>query len=56
VPVLQHAGLALSIGLGALVNAGCCWRPVAARQLQAEPGWGKFALQVFAATALLASS
>jgi putative peptidoglycan lipid II flippase len=25
VPCCKHAGLALSIGLGALVNAACCW-------------------------------
>ncbi|WP_427915342.1 murein biosynthesis integral membrane protein MurJ [Ramlibacter sp. MMS24-I3-19] len=56
VPRLQHAGLALSIGLGALLNAGWLlvglwrrgsWRPAA--------GWTLFLLQVVAATALLAS-
>ena len=55
VPLFRHAGLALSIGLGALVNAGWLlvgllrrgsWKP--------SPGWGKFLLQVVAATALLA--
>ncbi|TFZ02393.1 murein biosynthesis integral membrane protein MurJ [Ramlibacter henchirensis] len=55
VPLFKHAGLALSIGLGALINAGWLlvgllrrgsWRPA--------PGWGRFLLQVIAATALLA--
>lgn len=55
VPLLQHAGLALSIGVGALINAAWLlaglhrrgsWRP--------QPGWGVFLLQVFAASALLA--
>ena len=55
VPVLKHAGLALSIGLGALINAG--WLLAALlkrRSYRPAPGWGRFALQVFAATALLA--
>ncbi len=55
VPYLAHAGLALAIGLGALLNAGWllvgllrrgAYRPVA--------GWSRFALQVLAAGALLA--
>ena len=53
--LLKHAGLALSIGLGALINAGCLLAgPDPARQLPPGPGWGVFALQVLAATALLA--
>ncbi|MDI1272673.1 murein biosynthesis integral membrane protein MurJ [Polaromonas sp.] len=55
VPLLQHAGLALAIGIGALVNA--LWLLIGLRQrgsYQPAPGWGKFALQVLAATALLA--
>ncbi|KNZ33029.1 MAG: membrane protein [Methylibium sp. NZG] len=54
VPVLGHAGLALSIGLGALVNAG--WLFVGLRRNGAYtplPGWGAFALRVLFATALL---
>jgi len=56
VPRLQHAGLALSIGLGALLNAGWLlvglwrrgsWKPA--------DGWILFLLQVVAATSLLAS-
>lgn len=55
VPLLSHAGLALSIGVGAMVNAlwllvglvrGGTYVPL--------PGWGRFALQVLAASALLA--
>jgi putative peptidoglycan lipid II flippase len=54
VPWLRHAGLALSIGLGALINAG--WLLVGLRRrgsYQPSPGWGVFALQVFGGTALL---
>ncbi len=55
VPFLQHAGLALAIGLGALLNA--LWLLVGLRQrgsYRPAPGWGIFALQVLAASALLA--
>lgn len=55
VPLFQHAGLALSIGLGALVNA--LWLLVGLRRrgsYSPRPGWGAFALQVLAASALLA--
>ncbi len=54
VPFLGHAGLALSIGLGALVNAG--WLFVGLRRrgvYRAAPGWGAFAARVAGATALL---
>ncbi|MGI9135036.1 MAG: murein biosynthesis integral membrane protein MurJ, partial [Rhodoferax sp.] len=54
VPRLAHAGLALSIGLGALVNA--LWLLVGLlrnRSYVAQPGWGRFILQVLAASALL---
>jgi putative peptidoglycan lipid II flippase len=54
VPWLGHAGLALSIGLGALLNAGCLF--VGLRQLGAytpSPGWGAFLARVFVATAAL---
>ncbi|HZY20389.1 MAG TPA: murein biosynthesis integral membrane protein MurJ [Ramlibacter sp.] len=55
VPLFRHAGLALSIGAGALLNAGWLafglqrrgsWTP--------NPGWPRFLLQVLAGTALLA--
>ncbi|RZJ09448.1 MAG: murein biosynthesis integral membrane protein MurJ [Acidovorax sp.] len=52
---IDHAGLALSIGLGALVNA--LWLLIGLLRrgsYQPQPGWGKFALQVIAASALLA--
>ena len=54
VPVLQHAGLALAIGIGALINA--LWLLIGLRRsgsYQPSPGWGRFALQVLAASALL---
>jgi putative peptidoglycan lipid II flippase len=54
VPLLGHAGLALSIGLGALINAG--WLFAGLRRsggYQPEPGWAGFALRVLGATLLL---
>jgi putative peptidoglycan lipid II flippase len=55
VPTLKHAGLALSIGLGALVNAGWLLAGLLKRgSYRPGPGWGVFGLQVFAASALLA--
>jgi putative peptidoglycan lipid II flippase len=55
VPWLRHAGLALSIGLGALVNALWLLIGLVRRgSYQPSPGWGLFALQVVAGTALLA--
>lgn len=55
VPRLAHAGLALAIGLGALINA--LWLAIGLIRrgsYQPRPGWGLFALQVLAASALLA--
>jgi putative peptidoglycan lipid II flippase len=55
VPYLAHAGLALAIGLGALVNA--LFLLVGLRRRGAykpSPGWAVFGLQVLAASALLA--
>lgn len=55
VPLLQHAALTLSIGLGALVNA--LWLLVGLVRrgsYRPQPGWWVFALQVVAASALLA--
>jgi putative peptidoglycan lipid II flippase len=55
VPVFQHAGLALAIGIGALVNALCLLVGLLRRgSYKPAPGWGMFTLQVFAASALLA--
>jgi putative peptidoglycan lipid II flippase len=55
VPWLAHAGLALAIGLGAMINAG--WLLVGLVRSGAYrpgPGWARFALQVVAAGVLLA--
>jgi putative peptidoglycan lipid II flippase len=55
VPYLQHAGLALAIGIGAMINA--LWLLVGLIRrgsYKPAPGWGVFALQVVAASALLA--
>ncbi len=55
VPLIDHAGLALSIGLGALINALWLLIGLVRRgSYQPQPGWGRFALQVIAASALLA--
>ncbi|MGH8830696.1 MAG: murein biosynthesis integral membrane protein MurJ, partial [Polaromonas sp.] len=55
VPVFQHAGLALAIGLGALINALWLLLGLVRRgSYQPAPGWGRYALQVLAASALLA--
>ena len=54
VPQFRHAGLSLSIGLGAMVNAGwLLWGLVRRGSYKPLPGWGVFALQVLAASALL---
>jgi len=55
VPYLQHAALTLTIGIGALINA--TWLLVGLLRrgsYKPLPGWGRFALQVIAASALLA--
>ncbi|MFT3812233.1 MAG: murein biosynthesis integral membrane protein MurJ [Acidovorax sp.] len=55
VPWIQHAGLALSIGLAALVNA--LWLLIGLLRrgsYKPQPGWARFALQVLAASALMA--
>lgn len=47
VPWLGHSGLALSIGLGACVNAILLWRGLAQLGvLEKNSGWGKFALKL----------
>ena len=56
VPYLQHAGLAWSIGLGALVNA--LWLLVGLLRrgaYQPSSGWGKYFAQVLLACSLLAA-
>jgi putative peptidoglycan lipid II flippase len=55
VPWLAHAGLALSIGLGALLNAGWLLAGLLRRgTYRPGPGWWRFVLQVVAASAVLA--
>jgi len=54
VPFLQHAALALSIGLGSLINAG--WLLIGLRrrgQYVPQAGWALFSLRVVVATAVL---
>lgn len=54
VPWLAHAGLALSIGLAALVNAVWLWRGLRQRgAYRPAPGWGRFCVQVLLASAVL---
>jgi len=54
VPTLKHAGLALSIGIGALINAAWLLLGLLKRgSYRPGPGWGMFALQVLGATALV---
>jgi putative peptidoglycan lipid II flippase len=54
VPHLAHAGLALSIGLGALVNALWLLLGLMRRgSYKPQPGWWRFAFQVLLATGLL---
>ena len=55
VPLFAHAGLALSIGVGALINALALLIGLVRRgSYKPHPGWGVFLLQVLAASALLA--
>ncbi|MDA7414742.1 murein biosynthesis integral membrane protein MurJ [Xenophilus arseniciresistens] len=54
VPQLQHAALTLTIGIGAMVNA--LWLLVGLIRrgsYKPLPGWGRFVLQVLAASALM---
>ena len=55
VPYFAHAGLALAIGIGALINALFLLIGLIKRgSYSPAPGWLLFGLQVFAASALLA--
>jgi putative peptidoglycan lipid II flippase len=57
VPWLGHAGLALSIGLGALVNAGWLLFGLQRRGLyRPAPGWGAFALRIALACSALGAA
>jgi len=54
---LKHAGLALSIGLGACLNASLLYRKLREHGIYApQPGWGPFALKVAAALAGMAAA
>jgi len=56
VPFIGHAGLALSVSIGAMINA--FWLFMGLKRSGAyvpEPGWGGFTLRVFGASALLAA-
>jgi putative peptidoglycan lipid II flippase len=54
VPIFGHAGLALSIGLGATINALWLFFGLRRRGTYAPmPGWGAFTLRVMAASAAL---
>lgn len=56
VPMLAHAGLALSIGLGALVNATWLLVGLVRRgSYRPQPGWRRFIVQVLSASVLLAA-
>jgi putative peptidoglycan lipid II flippase len=57
VPVLGHAALATSIGLGALTNAGCLlWGLLRLRVYRPEAGWPAFAARVLVAAAALGTA
>jgi putative peptidoglycan lipid II flippase len=54
---LAHAGLALSIGLGACLNAALLWRGL--RKIDAyrpQPGWLMFGLKISAALVIMAAA
>ena len=54
VPIFHVAGLSLSIGLAAMVNAGLLLTGLIRRgTFMPQPGWGRFLLQVLAGSALL---
>jgi putative peptidoglycan lipid II flippase len=47
VPMFGHAGLALSIALGALINAGLLYVGLVRKRIyRPRPGWLRFALQL----------
>jgi putative peptidoglycan lipid II flippase len=55
VPWIAHAGLALSIGLGACINAAFLYRGLKRRGIYSpRSGWGMFIVKLCAALALLA--
>ena len=51
---LQHAGLALAIGLGACLNAGLLYYKLRQHNIYLpQPGWGAFSLRIAAAIAVM---
>jgi putative peptidoglycan lipid II flippase len=51
---LQHAGLALAIGLGACINAGMLYYKLRRHQIyQPQPGWGIFMTKIAVALATM---
>jgi putative peptidoglycan lipid II flippase len=55
VPVFAHAGLTLSISIGALANAGLLlWGLLREGSYRPAPGWGGFVARVFAGCAAMA--
>jgi len=53
---LQHAGLALAVGLGACLNAGLLYRTLRRTGIYVpQPGWGPFAAKVAGAVAVMAA-
>jgi putative peptidoglycan lipid II flippase len=56
VPLFQHAGLALSIGTGACLNAGLLYAGLRRRHIYTpSPGWLKFFIQLLGACLVLSS-
>ncbi len=54
---LQHAGLALAIGLGACLNATLLYRGLRRRDIfRPRPGWRSFLLKIAVAAALMAAA
>lgn len=54
---LQHAGLALAIGLGACLNAGLLyWKLRAQRLFQPQPGWVLFLTKLVVAVLVMAAA
>ncbi len=57
VPYIAHAGLALSVGLGACLNAACLFWGLRLRGIyQAQKGWGLFFIKVAGAVTLMAGA
>ncbi|MBI4988109.1 MAG: murein biosynthesis integral membrane protein MurJ [Rhodocyclales bacterium] len=54
---LQHAGLALSIGLASCLNAALLWRGLRLRgDYMPQPGWNLFGLKLAAALAMMGAA